>query len=79
MIKNKGVEQNMIEIENLPQQEQETILREIRQWEKENHQNEITEEELERMAQEQLIIEMKYGYCEPMDEQELLKMKKEGS
>lgn len=67
----------MITIEDLPKAEQQQILKEIRQWEEETHRNEITEEVLEKMAQEQFIHEMQYGYCEPMDELEIIKMRKE--
>lgn len=67
----------MITIEDLSKAEQQQILKEIRQWEEETNRKQITEEDLERMAQEQFIHEMQYGYCEPMDELEIIKMKKE--
>ena len=41
-----------IRIEDLPKSEQETILNEIREWEEEVGWNEISEEDLEKMAKE---------------------------
>lgn len=46
------IENEIIRIEDLPVEEQQIILKEIREWEEEVGWNEISEEDLEKMARE---------------------------